>query len=267
MNIPSNLNLPKPLKPYKEVIADTIKPYLQINITPHSTQWWQSKFGGFPYLPKTVNYPTNGEGDYLKFLAQINFAEIPQLENFPTQGILQFYIDGNDDLMGLDYENPTNQDGFRVIYFDILELNINKLVTDFDFLEDYEFFPINGEFSLDFIHSYSPITIQDATFEQYFPNFNDDNLLDIYDSWFTQSFWIKRCEHQLGGYPNFIQEDPRFNLDYQDYILLLQIDSDYGRPVGQDICWGDAGIGNFFIKPTQLKALDFSEVLYNWDCA
>ncbi|MGD1804141.1 DUF1963 domain-containing protein [Dapis sp. BLCC M126] len=26
---------------------------------------------------------------YLKLLAQINFSEIPQLENFPTQGILQ----------------------------------------------------------------------------------------------------------------------------------------------------------------------------------
>ncbi|NEO53661.1 MAG: DUF1963 domain-containing protein [Okeania sp. SIO3B5] len=32
------------------------------------------------------------------------------------------------------------------------------------------------------------------------------------------------------------------------------------------MCWEDTGIGDFFIKPSQLKVLDFSTVLYNWDC-
>ncbi|MGK7918678.1 MAG: DUF1963 domain-containing protein [Trichodesmium sp.] len=97
------------------------------------------------------------------------------------------------------------------------------------------------------------------------PNFDDDGLIDIYDKWYDQYFW-RGYQHQLGGYPNFTQEDPRFNPEYEDYILLLQIVSDYGSYGENDICWGDAGIGNFFIKPSQLKALDFSQVLYNWDC-
>ena len=34
---------------------------------------------------------------------------------------------------------------------------------------------------------------------------------------------------------------------------------------GSDIV-GGSGVCNFFIKPEALRALDFSDVLYNWDC-
>ena len=39
-------------------------------------------------------------------------------------------------------------------------------------------------------------------------------------------------------------------------------DGDYNERV----MWCDGGVGNFYIKPENLKALDFSDVLYNWDC-
>lgn len=168
MNLSENLNLPEVLKPYQEAIAKTIKPYIRINPNPNPTQLWQSKFGGYPYLPKNINYPSNSEGKFLQLLAQINFREIPPLENFPTQGILQFYIDGNDDLYGLDFDNPTNQDGFKVLYFEKIEEKDDNLVTDFSFLSSQEKDPAYD----------SPITIIDETFEQYFPNFKDDNLRD-----------------------------------------------------------------------------------------
>ena len=32
------------------------------------------------------------------------------------------------------------------------------------------------------------------------------------------------------------------------------------------IMWGDCGVCNFFINKDKLKNLDFSDVLYNWDC-
>ena len=51
----------------------------------------------------------------LRFLAQINFSEMPPLEGFPTKGILQFYIAG-ENAHGLNFENPEEQKGFRVIY-------------------------------------------------------------------------------------------------------------------------------------------------------
>jgi uncharacterized protein YwqG len=98
----SNLKHPLPpiLAPYRDRIEATIKPYVGIELVPDdSLTWWSSKFPGeqisradLPYLPKGMSYPQTPEGEYLHLLAQINFAEVPSLEPFPKQGILQFFI-------------------------------------------------------------------------------------------------------------------------------------------------------------------------------
>ena len=67
--------------------------------------------------------------------------------------------------------------------------------------------------------------------------------------------------HKLGGYAYFTQWDPRETEgEIRDYMLLFQMDSD------DHIIWGDVGVGNFFINPSDLKKKDFSKVFYNWDC-
>ena len=87
----------------------------------------------------------------------------------------------------------------------------------------------------------------------------DDILEEINDE-------ISGCGNKIGGYPYFTQSDPREydGLDVYD-TLLLQIDSmdDYENGY---IMWGDGGVCNFFINREKLKNLDFSDVLYNWDC-
>ncbi|MBF1069181.1 MAG: DUF1963 domain-containing protein, partial [Prevotellaceae bacterium] len=47
--------------------------------------------------------------------------------------------------------------------------------------------------------------------------------------------------------------------------LLFQLDSE---TVDEEeiTMWGDCGVGNFFINCEDLKRLDFSNVVYNWDC-
>ena len=73
--------------------------------------------------------------------------------------------------------------------------------------------------------------------------------------------------HWLFGYAYFTQNDPRdYMVDLQDYILLFQMDSDYSAERKSEIMWGDSGVGNFFIKKDDLQKLDFSKVMYNWDC-
>lgn len=71
--------------------------------------------------------------------------------------------------------------------------------------------------------------------------------------------WLKKLSKS-----SLTQEDPRDEYSPCDF-LLLQLDSEFGE--GEDkIMWGDAGICNFFINREKLKNLDFSEVMYNWDC-
>lgn len=43
----------------------------------------QSKAGGRGYLPREHGYPVTEEGKPLSLLTQINFSEMPQMENYP----------------------------------------------------------------------------------------------------------------------------------------------------------------------------------------
>ena len=79
-----------------------------------------SKIEGIPYIPKGRKIPTNSKGQQFMFLAQINCEDLKGLEDFPQEGILQFWILG-EDLLGLDFDDYTNRDGFDVIYYEKIE--------------------------------------------------------------------------------------------------------------------------------------------------
>ena len=73
--------------------------------------------------------------------------------------------------------------------------------------------------------------------------------------------------HKLGGFPFFTQEDPRDNAnEYSKYdALLFQLTSE-SVDTGKEIMFGDSGVCNFFIPKEKLLNLDFSDILYTWDC-
>ncbi|MEY9972426.1 uncharacterized protein YwqG [Lysinibacillus sp. RC46] len=259
------LNLPEAFEQYRSVIEETIQPTVFIETEERKTSLFESKFAGDPYFPLSMEYPKSPEGQPLKLLAQINFTDVPRhLPNFPEEGILQFYIDGYDDVLGIDFDNGQNQEGFCVIFHEHIVSDESQLVQDFSFVEVKEeefFFPVEKEMALSFGTSYEPLSANDFRSEKLYAKIlanieDNDNLVDSFYETLNSS------GHKIGGYPFFTQEDPRAYGDYTDStILLLQIDS-----VGEQIVWGDDGVGNFFITEDELKRKDFSKVLYNWDC-
>ncbi len=276
------INLPHELEGFRSKLELTVKPFVEIKT--HLMQGaspTQSKFFGFPYLPKSVPYPTTRNGEHLYLLAQINFEETPRLEDFPESGILQFYIAG-DGYYGLDYGNPTNQDKFRILYFPTPKLDKSSLITNFDFLKTiwtYEnhflpfwifdsYTPCREEcFALSFDLKSGSILSYDYRFDELIGSEiwnilskSGEDLWSVYAERFGQG-------HRLGGNPDFCQRDPRASISgEEEYILLLQIGSDGSALEKIYIEWSDLGIGNFFIKRSDLQKLDFSKVLYNWDC-
>lgn len=260
------LLLPKTLEPLREKIEATLQKTVRLHprmdASPHV---WQSKIGGKPYWPKNLAYPKNSKGEFLFFLAQLNFAEMPPLEGFPTQGILQFFI-ANDGMFGLDLDQPRTQDGFRVHYHAEPSQDVNDLKSTFTFLPSFEEdtpFPAQTSFALDFSIEEEYLGPPDYRFDQAFPEdflaqFGDDQE-EIMD--FFYELGSKASGHKLGGYAFFTQYDPREPAE--NLQLLFQLDSDNKI----DCMWGDMGIANFFISPEDLKALRFDRVLYNWDCA
>ncbi|MBE9160552.1 DUF1963 domain-containing protein [Nodosilinea sp. LEGE 06152] len=275
------IELPPELEQFRSRIEKTVKPCVDIHTQlTRDTTLWQSKFLGLPYLPKSFEYPKDPEGNYLYLLAQINFEELPSMENFPEKGILQFYISDQGEHFGCDFDDQTSQMGFRVLYFSEPVLDLERLVTNFDFLPvvweredvpfcmDPSYIPHKDDcFALEFQRSFRPITTTDYQCEDYLgKNFlellsqNDDLWQEYHDSF--------EAGHRLGGYPDFTQDDPRQFLpqEQEPYILLLQIYHDLNANKKIQIEWGDIGICNFFIQESFLKRLDFSNVMYNWDC-
>ncbi|KAL3283943.1 hypothetical protein HHI36_018111 [Cryptolaemus montrouzieri] len=259
-----SLEIPEKFVQYAKEIKATIKNTVRFKLKPAiDLKIWQSKVGGIPYLPIEENYPCNDEQIPLQFLIQINFSEIPHLPGFPEKGILEFYVDSGDDLLGLDFNKPTHQNGFRVLYFNNVDEDESKLQKDVKTSvnegKDY-YGPISkgSEYSIEFFLEKQYISGYDYRFPDLFCFASDDDMLDEYNDIFPPN------GHRLGGYAYFTQSDPREEQqDLQEYELLLQLDTDHSE--GCDIMWGDTGVGAFFIKPDDLVKCDFSNVLYNWN--
>ncbi len=259
-------NLVKQLEQHK---LPTVKIKPSTDKPQHS---WSSKFGGDPYWLKDTEYLFNDEGEPLFLLAQLNFAEIPHLEGYPTSGLLQFFISANElygcYFIGCDKnkfeELLKTSDGYRVVYHaDVVE-DESLLQTDFPQPDDDEdedcYLPLYKEYSVSFEKCEHIPSPHDYRFDQIVGDIDDDLMDYVFDN-------IKNDGSQIGGYATFTQEDPRVYKDSENkWLLLFQMDSEFSDD-GIDIMWGDIGVGNFFIEKNMLQKLDFSRVWYNWDCS
>ncbi|MBK3497045.1 DUF1963 domain-containing protein [Viridibacillus sp. YIM B01967] len=256
-------------------IMNSSKPFIALNVANSGElSLTASKVGGFGYFPKNKPFPSNSEGLPLSLLAQLNLTELPSLPNYPTTGILSFYVDFYDDLIGMDLENYRNRTGFAVHYFeDASEMSYSKEEQADFYTTEPEYVVVDGEYKLTGEHR-ELLLLQDCfEFEQYYgqniyelyeAHFGDeaDDILDEIFDFLTDA----QGDGKIGGYPNFTQEDPRnYKEDLQQDILLFQLDSCCSEEI--EIMWGDCGIGNFFINPDDLKRKNFENVWYNWDCS
>ncbi|MBR1391634.1 MAG: DUF1963 domain-containing protein [Lachnospiraceae bacterium] len=272
-------------------VNDTLtpQPAVRFSIERGELGIFDSKIGGVPYFPKDMEYPygksNSFQGQPLSLLAQLNFERLPHIPDFPTKGILQFFI-AADDLYGMTpkYGDPrTRQENFRVIYHENIITDESKLLSA-DEIPKYTgseecYLPFRGAYKL-IAHEpeMMPVTTADFRFNEEFVKYYNE-LADepIDDFWDLEGElcdkFDKLCELMyrdipdavIGGYPVFTQWDPRID-DYlaECDVLLFELESVYKTDI--DIRWGDMGTGSFLIPRDNLKARDFSKVLYNYDC-
>ena len=259
----TTIQLPDALRPFSEQLLPTQRSFIRMNATgdrPFAP--WESAIGGVPYWLQEEAYPTDSQGNHLLFLIQINFSELPKLEPLPQEGLLQIFIN-DDDGYGMNFDDPTDQSNFRMIYREDIHEDMEKLLSDFSFLENQPTGPFESRlgFGLEFSIETELMPHENHQFNQFFGS-------DFFKQFGDQEWDVAReyrkvasgMGHKLGGYPFFTQEDPR-SAD-SPLKLLLQVDTD----VDVSLMWGDMGVANFFIHPDDLKKLDFSKVYYNWDC-
>lgn len=282
-----SLALPPVLEPRRAALQATEQPVVRLAAHPGAPLTpWSSKVGGVPYRPRDSAWPQSREASPrpLVFLAQINLADAnaggKALPEFPAQGILQFFI-LNGGLYGANLDQPLAGE-YRVIYWpDVvqdraqIETTVPRPQADEAerermFRQGLGVLPNNraliyGQLPFDPAHETALIFLPDRE-----PVSSADNGADevLGTTWQTKQddpsfhalYDFSPGGHKLGGYPNFIQDDRRAPSD--NLILLMQLDSDDAL----GLMWGDMGTANFFIRPADLKARDFSRVVYNWDC-
>ena len=179
-------------------------------------------------------------------------------------------------MAGMDIHNSTAQNNFRVVYhtgtetpLDLEQLKALGIRANTDTDGKTGWLPFTHEVAIGFTREEDYIGRETDQFERYVK----EALKDLYgkdvpcrisdvlsvrgEDRLMESFMA--FGHKVLGTPDFTQSDPRGAGSHYD-TLLFQMDSE------DDIMWGDAGIANFFINKEDLKRLDFSDVLYTWDC-
>lgn len=254
-----------------------------------------SKFGGYPYLSPGEAYPTLA-GEPIVLLAQINWAEVPPLPDYPTSGILQIFIPREHEFYGADFDaEPGERLDWTLRWYpepgqtqmslsflpDDAKLHGAPAQTPLEFPIDA--LTVGGRglcYRLVFEAASGPVLSEDGRFKPLISTPDtawdfwrraaggSDNagqqLIDAYDALHAP------IGTKIGGYAGFTQNDPRPIPDQvselegkgagNSWELLLQMDS------GPGIMWGDVGVGNFFIRRNDLLQQDFSRVWYDWDC-
>lgn len=216
---------------------------------------FKSKLGGKPCWNKSEEYPADSKGEKMPLLVQIALEEIPFETDLPKRGMLQFFISN-----GTDTE-------CKVVYKS--EFDFEEYDCEANAMPNDGFSPVLKECEISFEEAEDYICVNDNSFESELKEAvksvtGQEMTGDMYD-FFSEGDCEKLCKEFTGkgsklfGNPCFVQCDPREEGSCE--TLLLQIDSD-----GRFTNWGDFGEGNFFINKNDLEKLNFSNILYSWDC-
>lgn len=275
---------PEPSEKAKAIVAEvkrrTAAPCWKLTLQPEGPcGLLDSKVGGLPYWDPALPYPTDSQGNKMTLLAQLNFAQLGTEAPLPAQGLLQFFI-GQDDVFGIDFDQPDSQKDFRVVYhpepdpaLTLEQIQALELPTH---VEADLCTPVIREAAFIAEKTVGYMGPGDCRFEALFreavravtgEDIGDKNEYQYFDKADRDYFYdqLSAAGHRLLGYPFFTQYDPREPEGPYD-TLLFQLDSDMAEDRKDLVLWGDCGVGNFFINREDLLCRDFSRILYNWDC-
>jgi len=227
-----------------------------------------SRLGGPVYLPETMEWPCSATDEKLLFLAQINFAQMPLILDFPETGILQIFI-ANDDLFGADFDEPEKSQVefiFHESFPDTLTLHQNlpdPSTQAGDSPEIYSPFQkinvhVNGR-ALLFNQGIKRMTpdLSHWRYQEIADGIEDREA--VYSLWDELS--LARPEHYVGGHISLTQWDFRYKSPYNEYDrIILQLGSD------ENIMWGDMGEMSLSMRKDDLVNKRFEKAIFYWDC-
>ncbi len=244
----------------RDAILDQAKPAVALEIDRAAPVRGDahSSLGGAASLTGSEEWP-RWKGRPMLFLAQINYAEMPPLPGFPTEGLLSLFVE-EADIFGCDFPSR-KQTGFATRFtpdpsglvrvpppdpqpaFDMYAGSLRRNGA-----------PMTGRLAQSLPPATQPgieAVMRNLTLE------DGDRISD----WLAAE---RPAAMYYGGHPDFVQHD--FRADGPDSEVLFQ----QGYLAEEDrfyICWGDAGEATFLIPPEAMAARAFDRSIYYWDCS
>jgi uncharacterized protein YwqG len=260
-------------------LADAVEarsqPSLRLTATEPSAQP-VSRLGGRPNLPKDIPWPVWQNEQPLAFIAQLDLAALPAIENLPLprSGSLFFFYDADELPWGFD---PKDKGCARVIYSSALLASSSPRAPHPDLDEEARFKGL----------------ALDAAREISLPGRNSGILREFQVTKAEfQAYWklidpLGTRAHRMGGHPDEIQGDLRLEAQLvsngiycgdgrgykqgrergldagaHDWLLLLQVDSEERA----GMTWGDEGRLYFMIRKDDLQQSRFGNVWLILQC-
>ena len=260
----------------EQLEKETKLPFMSIKTVDKTPAISDSKFGGLPYLPANESLPLDKEGKPMRLLAQINCKDLVGLEEYPQEGMLQFYLTTN-----------PRWDESVVKYYETVDEAVTAEMVAGRVNENYDnsdCFPVEAEYGLEFTLSKEAMSRDDnrlmALFCQYFtklsgtwisvPDDGGEEVYELFEGYCDDSY---AGGHKVGGYNSAAQLPDYYPYRESDAfidvkadespVLLFQMDSESKK----NIMWGDLGVARFFIKRSDLKARKFEKAYLVWDCS
>lgn len=250
-----------------------------------------SKIGGLPDLPDTLTWPSEtriktkrqffffgkktiaAEARPLSFIAQINFAEIKQLDFddlLPSHGIAYFFYCSDQDSWGYD---PAQKDKFRVLFYDGDSSNLKRINFPSDLPDFGKYKPCRVEASQ--ATSLPSLELIDNIFKaerdfQFYEHFEGYAFINkvLGHADVIQNEMELECElvsnglycGNSSGFNNPLAKTLAPNA--KNWRLLLQIDSNDEA----GMMWGDLGRLYFWIKTEDLIERRFDRMWMILQC-
>ncbi|RMG56461.1 MAG: DUF1963 domain-containing protein, partial [Bacteroidetes bacterium] len=238
-------------------IRPRLRPRIDLELQAGAAAPGRSQLGGAPDLPPEVAWPLSDTGTPLAFLAQINLAEAaPHAPAglLPATGILAFFYDAEAQPWGFD---PEDQHRFRVLYLPDTK-SLQRPAFPEALPEEARFSPHTLQFSAslslppwDHPAAEGLASSQESNAYDEVSSGEDNQMLGYANS--IQNPMEQEC-HEL--YPQLWGLEaglPPF--DPEDWVLLLQLDSDFEQT---GMMWGDMGRLYFWIHKQDLAARAFA---------
>lgn len=101
-----------------QIQRESMRPVCRLRLSREPFGIADSHLGGVPYVPHKEQIPVDRDGNQLWLCAQLNFVQMPPIDDFPSAGLLQIFLeDWHFGDFGLEDSPFPPQDYWRVVYY------------------------------------------------------------------------------------------------------------------------------------------------------